>query len=115
MEVSVGEQARVSSVVRPGRDFVKLVKVLRPKEIAHEPYNQLDWAAAYKKEKSKMFETFGSLGKECVEMSSLPEGAQLLFNFGVHTVKNYDHHFTSNLKFHDCDARVFVYRGNELM
>ena len=38
-----------------------------------------------------MFETFGSLGKECVEMSSLPEGAQLLFNFGVHTVKNYDH------------------------
>ena len=113
MEVSVGEQARVSSVVRPGRDFVKLVKVLRPKEIAQEPYNKLDWAAAYKKEKSKMFETFGSLGKECVEMSSLPEGAQLLFNFGVHTVKNYDHHpsWEAGYRLVGAGNQIYVLRG----
>jgi len=30
-------------------------------------------------------------------------------------VMNYDHHFTDNLKFHDSDARVFVYKGNELL
>merc|ERR1712196_329049 len=29
-------------------------------------------------------------------------------------VKNFDHHFTSNLKSHDSDARVFVYQGNKL-
>jgi hypothetical protein len=29
-------------------------------------------------------------------------------------VKNYDHHFTNNEKFHESDARVFVYKGNEL-
>jgi len=30
-------------------------------------------------------------------------------------VKNFDHHYTSNLKFHDSGARVFVYEGNTLI
>lgn len=29
-------------------------------------------------------------------------------------VKNQDHHFTDNLKFHNSDARVFIYKGNTL-
>ena len=89
MEVSLGEQARVTTQPRPGRDLVKLTKVLKPREITQDPYNKLDWKKAYKKEQVKMFEKFCALG-EAREMDSLPEGAQCIRNFGVHTVKNFD-------------------------
>ena len=94
MEVSVGESARLATFVRPGRSSVKLVKVLKPREIAQAPYNELDWPKAYGREQDKMFVKFGCFGVEegdIVEMDDLEEGSQLIRNFGVHTVKDYDH------------------------
>ena len=90
MEVSIGETARVCRRVRPGRDSVRLTKVLKPREIHLEEYSHLDWPGAYSKERDKMFSKFQAIRSEPREKDSLPEGSQLVFNFGVHTIKNFD-------------------------
>ena len=90
METSIGETARVCKRVRPGRDSVRLTKVLKPREIHSEEYNHLDWPAAYEKERKKMFEKFNAMKPEPVERDELEDGCELVYNFGVHTVKDFD-------------------------
>ena len=90
MEVSIGEQPRICRKVRPGRDYVKLTKVLKPREISQHPYSNLNWQSAYEKEKTKMFDKFGALLDQPIEASDLEEGSQIIRNFGVHTIKNFD-------------------------
>ena len=57
-EVNIGECAEIRRVARPGRDFVRLTKVLKPREILQEPYCNLNWPGAYGKEKTKMYDKF---------------------------------------------------------
>ena len=91
IEVGIPENAQFCRRARPGRDFVRLVKVLKPKEISQHPYNRLDWEKAYKKEQTKMFETFKCFDKmKVIEMRDVPVGSHLIRNFGVHTVKDFD-------------------------
>ena len=69
---------------------MRLTKVLKPKEIRHDEFSHLDWAGAYEKERKKMFEKFNAMKPEPVERDDLEDGAELVYNFGVHTVKDFD-------------------------
>ena len=89
-EVSLGETASVRRVARPGRDFIKMTKALKLREIHAEPYSKLDWDGARSRERVKMFSKFQALSDHPLEYREIPEGSQCFRMFPVHTIKNYD-------------------------